>query len=140
MRATVGKRAPTFAAPRLVGTGEVRLTDFRGKPVLVNFFASWCTPCREELPLLQRVQDGKQAEVIAVLFDDSPSSARSFLGELGVTITTANDDGSIARAYRVAQKPGLPVTYAVSSRGVLVARHLGQLRPEDAEALVAQAR
>jgi cytochrome c biogenesis protein CcmG/thiol:disulfide interchange protein DsbE len=135
-RATVGKPAPTFVAPRLAGAGEVRLTSFRGQVVLVNFFASWCEPCRDELPLLQRTVDGKQAAVIGVLFNDSSSSARRFLRELGITFPTADDDGSIARAYRVATKPGLPVTVAIAPSGVLAARHIGQLRAEDVPALI----
>jgi thiol-disulfide isomerase/thioredoxin len=127
-------------APRLVGNGDVRLTDFRGKVVLVNFFASWCQPCREELPLLQRTADGNGAAVVGVLFDDSPTSARKFLTQLDITIPTANDDGSIARAYRVAAKPGLPITFAVSPDGTLSARHIGQLRAEDVPQLIATAR
>jgi cytochrome c biogenesis protein CcmG/thiol:disulfide interchange protein DsbE len=132
----VGKPAPTFVAPRLVGSEQLRLTDFRGQPVLLNFFASWCTPCRDELPLLQKAVDGKNAAVIGVLFNDSASSARRFLRQLGITFPTADDDGAIARAYRVATKPGLPVTYAIAADGRLAARHIGQLRPEDVPALV----
>jgi thiol-disulfide isomerase/thioredoxin len=138
-RATVGERAPTFVAPKLVGKGDVRLTEFRGKPVLVNFFASWCAPCRQELPLLQRTADAGQAAVVGVLFEDSPSAARDFLRDLDVTFATANDDGSIARAYRVGQKPGLPLTFAISADGTLVARHIGQLRPQDVPDLIRKA-
>jgi thiol-disulfide isomerase/thioredoxin len=138
-RAEVGERAPTFAAPRLVGDGEVRLSEFRGKPVLLNFFASWCTPCRQELPLLQEAHDEGEAAVVGVLFKDSADAARSFLRELGVMFPTVDDDGAIARAYRVDFKPGLPMTYAIDAAGVLVARHIGQLRAEDVPDLIEKA-
>ena len=138
-RAEVGERAPTFVAPALVGKGDVKLADFRGKPVLLNFFASWCTPCRAELPLLQKASSDGKVAVVGVLFRDSASAARTFVAEVGVTFPTVEDDGSIARAYRVDFKPGLPMTYAIDGDGTLVARHIGQLRAEDVEELVAKA-
>ncbi len=135
-RAEVGKPAPTFVAPRLLGTGDVKLAEFRGKPVLLNFFASWCEPCRDELPLLQKAADGAEATVIGVLFDDSSNKAREFLRELRITFPTVEDDGGIARAYRVAAKPGLPLTFAITRDGTLAARHIGQLRAEDVPDLI----
>ena len=135
----VGKRAPTFVGPRLFGEGTVRLADGRGTVVLVNFFASWCTPCRTELPLLQSAAGQKGVSVVGVLFNDSPAAARSFLRELRVTFPTVNDDGSIAKAYGISMKPGLPVTYAVGPSGTLVARHIGQLRAEDVPYLIRRA-
>jgi cytochrome c biogenesis protein CcmG/thiol:disulfide interchange protein DsbE len=138
-RAEVGERAPTFVGPRLVGDGDVRLTEFRGKPVLLNFFASWCGPCRKELPLLEKAADEGKAAVVGVLFKDSASAARSFVREVGVTFPTVDDDGSIARAYRVDFKPGLPMTYAIDKDGVLVARHIGELRPQDIPDLIKKA-
>jgi cytochrome c biogenesis protein CcmG/thiol:disulfide interchange protein DsbE len=127
-------------APRLDGRGDVRLADFRGKPVLVNFFASWCTPCREELPLLQRTSDGGKAVVIGVLFRDSKSNAVRFLRDLNITFPTVDDDGGIARAYRVDLKPGLPMTFAIAPDGTLTAKHIGQLRAEDVRALLRTAK
>ena len=138
-KAEVGERAPTFVAPRLVGDGDVRLTEFRGKPVLLNFFASWCEPCRDELPLLEKAYDGGEVAVVGVLFNDSASAARSFVREVGVTFPTVDDDGGIARAYRVDFKPGLPMTYAIDGEGVLVARHIGQLRAQDVTELIRKA-
>ncbi len=139
VRAEVGERAPTFVAPRLIGSGDVRLTDFRGKPVLLNFFASWCEPCRDELPLLEKAYAAGKTAVVGVLFKDSASGARSFLREVGVTFPTVDDDGGIARAYRVDFKPGLPMTYAIDRSGKLVARHIGQLRVEDVADLIRKA-
>ena len=138
-RAEVGERAPTFVAPRLVGDGDVKLADFRGKAVLLNFFASWCEPCRDELPLLQKASDGGKVAVVGVVFRDSASAARNFVREVGVTFPTVDDDGGIARAYRVGFKPGLPMTFAIDANGTLVARHIGQLRAQDVTDLIRQA-
>ena len=138
-RAEVGKRAPTFVAPRIVGPGDVRLTDYRGKPVLLNFFASWCEPCRDELPLLQRTAADGRIAVVAVLFNDSTANARKFLQQIHVTLPAVDDDGSIARAYRVAFKPGLPMSYLISRDGVVVDRHIGQLQADDVTAWVKKA-
>jgi cytochrome c biogenesis protein CcmG/thiol:disulfide interchange protein DsbE len=123
-----------------VGEGDVRLTDYRGKPVLLNFFASWCEPCRVELPLLQDAHDAGDTAVVGVLFQDSPSSARAFLRGLDVSIPAVEDDGAIARAYRVGLKPGLPLTFAIAPDGTLVARHIGQLRASDVADLIAKAK
>lgn len=114
----------------------MRLTDYRGKPVLLNFFASWCQPCRDELPLLQRTSADGRIAVVAVLFHDSASNARKFLDELHVTLPAVDDDGAIARAYRVDFKPGLPMSYLISKDGVVIDRHIGQLRPDDVAAWV----
>ena len=138
LRADVGRPAPTFAAPGLAG-GQVELASFRHRPVLLNFFASWCIPCRDELPLLQRASQAGEATVVGVVFDDSSTNARDFMAKLHVTYPAVADDGKIAKAYGVGLKPGLPVTYAISPSGVLAARHLGQLRESDVPALIATA-
>jgi cytochrome c biogenesis protein CcmG/thiol:disulfide interchange protein DsbE len=123
-----------------VGDGDIKLVDFRGKPMLLNFFASWCEPCRDELPLLQRTAAKGRAAVLGVLFRDSPSNARKFLHEIGVTLPAVEDDGGIARAYRVDFKPGLPMSFLISKDGVVLARHIGQLRSGDVDDLLKKAR
>jgi cytochrome c biogenesis protein CcmG, thiol:disulfide interchange protein DsbE len=138
LRAEVGRPAPTFAAQGLSGF-QVELASYRKRPVLLNFFASWCIPCRDELPLLQRTFKAGQAAVVGVVFDDAASNARDFMTKLHVTYPAVADDGKIAKAYGVGLKPGLPVTYAISPGGVLAARHLGQLRESDVPALIAAA-
>jgi thiol-disulfide isomerase/thioredoxin len=128
------RRAPTFATYDFGGK-PVKLGDFRGRTVLLNFFASWCGPCRKELPLLDQA-DGGHVKVLAVLFNDSKRAAQRFLEGLGVHLTALDDNGGIAKAYGVGLHPGLPVTFAIDPEGRLVEKHLGELGEADVRGLV----
>ena len=117
--------APDFAATDLDGH-PVSLAQFRGRPLLINFWASWCVPCRTELPLLQRAAD-RSPRLAVVLVDerDDAAAARRFLRELDVRLPVASDpDASIGARYRVA---GLPVTFFVRADGSIAGSRLGQL-------------
>ncbi|MGQ0521302.1 MAG: TlpA family protein disulfide reductase [Actinomycetota bacterium] len=134
---------PAGAAPPIEATSlegkPVSLADYRGRPVLVNFWASWCVPCRKEFPLFKKVHDGGVA-VLGVVFQDTAGAAAAFMEEQGATWPALVDPGSrIAAAYGVGFRPGLPVTVAVDRRGVLVDRHVGEARQEDLDRLVAAA-
>ncbi len=136
---TSGRRAPTFTTFDLDGR-RVALTDYRGRVVLVNFWASWCVPCRREFPLLREVNRSGVA-VLGVVFDDSPDAARRFMREHDAPWPGLIDPkGEIADAYGVAKKPGIPVTVAIDADGVLVDRHVGEAGPADLARLVARAR
>jgi cytochrome c biogenesis protein CcmG/thiol:disulfide interchange protein DsbE len=120
----------------------VDLAALRGRPVVVNFWASWCVPCREEFPLLEQ----KLAElgptdglaVIGVLYKDEPELARQFLAEIGASWPTLDDPGdALARAYRVAAPPQ---TYFIDRDGVLRGIQVGQVRPEDFDTQYAKIR
>ena len=127
--------APAFETVDLEGR-TVRLSDHRGEPVLVNFWASWCVPCRKEFPLLKAVH-GRGATVLGVVFEDTADAARDFMREQGATWPALEDPGGrIAESYDVGFRPGLPVTVAVDRAGVLVERHVGELRREDVDRLV----
>jgi cytochrome c biogenesis protein CcmG/thiol:disulfide interchange protein DsbE len=132
-------RAPTFSTFDLDGR-PVSLRDFRGRPVLVNFWASWCIPCRREFPLLREVH-GPDVTVLGVVFDDSPSAARRFMRDQAATWPALVDpQGRIAAAYEVRRKPGIPVTVAIDRNGVLVDRQIGEARRADVARLVERAR
>ena len=134
-----GRKAPTFSTFDLDGR-PVALTDYRGKVVLVNFWASWCVPCRREFPLLREMH-GSGVAVLGVVFDDSPDAARRFMRAQGATWPGLIDpEGEIAGAYGVGRKPGIPVTVAVDATGVLVDRQVGEARRADLARLVARAR
>ncbi|HVF75860.1 MAG TPA: TlpA disulfide reductase family protein [Acidimicrobiales bacterium] len=138
-RAEVGERAPTFTSVDLDGK-QVRLEDFRGRVVLLNFWASWCGPCTEEFPRLKAAH-GDDVVVLGVVFDDSAEAARDFVRKQGATWASVVDpDHQIADAYGVAKKPGIPVTWLVDRDGVARARHLGLLKEADVEALVGATR
>jgi len=108
--ATVGSMAPDFTLTDLSGR-RVRLSDYRGRPVLVSFWASWCIPCRDEVPLLQQAYLQHRAEHLALLgvtFRDLPSDSRRFLRAHHATYPALPDtDGAVATAYGVRAVPQL---------------------------------
>ena len=135
-----GGAAPAFSAADLAGR-PVALADFAGRPVLVNFWASWCVPCRREFALLRAVHEAGRAAVVGVVFQDSASAAAAFAAEQGARWPSVLDPGgAIARAYGVGLRPGLPATFAVGPDGRLAARHVGELRAADVDELLAAAR
>ena len=99
----IGTTAPEFALPDLAGT-QRRLSDWRGKTVLVNFWATWCAPCREEMPMLESVHQGMRDRglvVVGVAIDDN-SKIGEFVDEFGITFTILAADPSalqLTQAY-----------------------------------------
>ena len=122
----VGSAAPDFSLPALDGHGDVRLADFRGRPVIVNFWASWCNPCRQEFPLLQqalRAHSGERLAVIGVTFRDIPDDSRNFVSQMKARWRQAvDDDQAVAKAYGVRS---IPLTFFVRADGTIAARVFG---------------
>jgi cytochrome c biogenesis protein CcmG, thiol:disulfide interchange protein DsbE len=121
-RASIGGPAPTFALQRLDTDAVVDLSALRGKPVVLNFWASWCEPCKREAPTLERLWQTyrKQGvEFLGIDVNDADSDARRFLRAHGITYPTARDpNGSIAAdSYNVGN---MPMTFFVDRRGRLV--------------------
>jgi cytochrome oxidase Cu insertion factor (SCO1/SenC/PrrC family) len=121
-----GSRAPVFTAPGLDGR-RVLMDSYQGRPLVVNFFASWCSPCRQELPLLQKYA-ASNPSVQFVLFDymDDTGSAQRLLNQAGVhvPVVAIDSDGQYARAYGVF---GLPTTVFVRSDGTIESTVRAQL-------------
>ncbi len=119
--------APDFTLAQLNGV-PLTLSDFRGKPVLLNFWASWCPPCRRELPALQSAyaKYGDNIGFVAVDVKEDPGTAAAFVREMGLTFPVALDlDGQVSdMIYEVR---GIPTTIFVDAQGVVVARHVGPL-------------
>lgn len=124
-RAAVNTRAPLFATFDLFGK-PVKLADFRGNLVVLNFWASWCGPCRREFPLLAEADALDRVVVLGVVYNDSVANAKKFMAGNGGTWPGLKDDGRIAKAYRVG--PGIPATIVISPSGLVVVRHIGELR------------
>lgn len=126
--------APAFALPEVrEGGATVRLADFAGRPVVVNFFASWCVPCRAEMPAFEAVARSLDGRVAFVGIDhrDSRRLARRLLDETGVSYPAAYDPGgSVAAAYRLF---GMPTTVFVGPGGTLVARRTGEMSRAELE-------
>jgi cytochrome c biogenesis protein CcmG/thiol:disulfide interchange protein DsbE len=110
--------APDFTLERLDGKGELSLASLRGKPVVLNFWASWCGPCKDETPLLQAASErwrGKGVAFVGVDVKDFRGDARAFLARYGVTYANVYDGkGSTVGRYGVT---GFPETYFVDAEG-----------------------
>ena len=121
----VGWAAPDFALRDLDGH-DVRLADFRGRPLLVNFWASWCLPCRAEFPLLQRAlreHAGERLAIVGVVFKDSDADAARFMDAQGASWPALGDPGgATAAAYSVFAPP---TTFYVDADGIVRAVSFG---------------
>lgn len=125
---TVGHPAPAFDLERLDAPGRVRLEDLAGKVVVVNFFASWCIPCKEEAPALVRAWERYRTSgvvFVGVVYQDSPEAARAFHERMGQTWPVGYDDsGRTSIAFGVF---GIPETYFIGKDGVIAGRHIGAI-------------
>jgi peroxiredoxin len=116
-----GFPAPDFTLETLSGA-TTSLTEQRGKVVIVNLWASWCGPCRAEMPAIQRLYDAQREEGLTVpaihsTFQDSEASARAFADELGLSFPIVLDrDGEVSRRYRLR---ALPSTFIVDRKGII---------------------
>ncbi|MBS1966578.1 MAG: TlpA family protein disulfide reductase [Chloroflexi bacterium SZAS-1] len=117
----VGFPAPDFALETLDGA-TTSLAGQRGNVLIVNLWASWCGPCRAEMPTIQRLYDARREEGLTVLavhgtFQDSEAGARAFAEELGLTFPIVLDrDGAVSRRY---QLHALPSTFIVDRKGII---------------------
>jgi cytochrome c biogenesis protein CcmG, thiol:disulfide interchange protein DsbE len=122
-----------------LGGGQLHLGRAQGVPTVVNLWATWCGPCREELPLVQQLADraGNRLKVVGLVSKDTAGNGAAFAADAGVTMPTGIDaDGRLVDAQRL---PALPYTYLLRADGTVA--HL-QLRPvtsvEELEGLVAE--
>ena len=129
-----GRPAPLFTLPHLTSDEQVSLASFRGKAVVLNFWASWCGPCKDETPLLQqgwKRWQGKDVVFVGVDVKDFRGDAKDFLARYGVTYANVYDGkGSTVGRYGVT---GFPETYFVDAAGNVRYRIAGPV--EDAAEL-----
>lgn len=133
----IGQAAPSVAGPSLFQDAPA-VTDSvfgAGKPVLVNFFASWCVPCKVEHPVLTDLAADEGLTVIGVNYKDDGDAGRQMLDELGnpYAEVAVDGNGGIAVNWGVT---GLPETFVVDSGGTIVYRHFGPVLPEQREDLL----
>ena len=131
--------------PKLAGTtlqGEsFDAADYRGKVLVINFWASWCAPCREEAPILEATWERLQNEgvqFVGVDSRDQDAAGRAFVKEFGITYPSVKDpSGKVAFEFGI--NAGLPGTVVVNREGRMVYRLLGQLEQKDLDQMIAGA-
>jgi peroxiredoxin len=113
--------------------GQIRLADYAGKPLIVNFWATWCPPCRAEMPSLQRAWEqvrGEGIELIAINVGESEGTIKRFLEQVPVDFPLPMDlESKVVQAWPVR---GLPTTFVVDPRGRLVFKAAGEREWDDA--------
>ena len=129
--ALLGHPAPATSLPPLEGLSLPGLDskDFAGKVTLVNVWASWCAPCREEHPVLLALSQDKRFTLAGLNYKDSPDNARRFLGSLGNPFQAigADQTGRTAIDWGVY---GVPETFVVGKDGKILFKHVGPLTPQ----------
>lgn len=119
------RQAPDFRLPDLAGKA-VSLSSYKGKPVLINFWATWCDSCKEEMPALEKLAnraDGRYA-VVAASLDEDPAVIPPFVKKYGLTFPILLADRKVIAGYAVR---GLPTAFLIDAEGRIARRWVGPL-------------
>ena len=135
----LGQAAPQFELPRIDTDGTLGSWRLRGKVTILNFWATWCVPCRKENAALDnfyRRWESRDVELVGILYGDDPDAARDFRAELGGTWPLVDDpDGEAALAYGIT---GVPETFIIDANGIVVAKLLGAVGPTTLDEILTQ--
>ncbi|MEC9407267.1 MAG: TlpA disulfide reductase family protein [Abyssibacter sp.] len=131
----IGQVAPETRGDRLLYDQTLDLAELRGKTVLLDFWASWCGPCKQSLPMLDQMRSDLVAggypglfEIVAVNLDENPEAARRFLKRYPVSYPVISDpEASLATVYKI---PTMPTSFIINPQGVVTWRHEG-FRPSE---------
>ncbi len=133
----VGKPAPDIALPALDAEAQKfdRAELGQGRPIIINFWASWCAPCRIEHSTLEALAARKGITLYGVDYKDKPDDARAFLSELGNPFGKINEDhdGRVAIDWGVT---GVPETFVIDSKGIIRVHYAGPLNDQLVERLI----
>ena len=134
----VGNRAPDFALRSLDGR-TIRLSELRGKPVMVNFWASWCPPCRNEMPAFEKAYQRYRSqgmEFLGVDVQEDAETVRKFVQENGYSwLFLLDSDGKVSRSYQVS---GVPTTFFIDREGIIRDLQIGELSEAALESKLAK--
>jgi cytochrome c biogenesis protein CcmG, thiol:disulfide interchange protein DsbE len=127
----IGDMAPDFTAERLNGEGTLSLEELRGRPVLVNFWASWCGPCKDEAPMLRNAHErfGNQVHFLGVDIRDARGEAREFVRRYGLDYEHVRDER--LEIYDDYGLTGQPETFLIDANGRIVQHISGPLLSEN---------
>lgn len=128
--AHVGQQAPDFTEPT-APTGSLSFASLRGHPIYLNFFATWCGPCNEEAPSIEKLQEQYGAQGLRVVGIDvleDAAKAEGFKKEYHLTYPAVVDDGKLRDAYRI---NGLPVHAFIDRNGTIRNIVIGQMSPDE---------
>ncbi len=126
----IGKPAPVFKLPQLQDPGQsLAKADMQGEVWLLNVWASWCAPCREEHPLLVALAREQQVPLIGLNYKDDPRNAQEWLRKLGdpYRVSVSDRDGLVGIDYGVY---GVPETFVIDKQGIVRHKHIGPLTDE----------
>lgn len=126
--ALIGKPTPNFVLPDMNGD-TLDLSTYAGRPIILNFYASWCAPCRVEHPQLLQLSKDTRLVVLGVAYRDDPAKTAAYLDELGNPYAQSAIDrqGSVGVQFGLA---GVPETYIIGVDGTVLTRHQGEVTPK----------
>ncbi|MCH2265849.1 MAG: redoxin domain-containing protein [SAR324 cluster bacterium] len=130
----IGNPAPDFEVTALSGVEKIRLSELKGKPVLLNYWASWCQECKVEAPVLEAFHQKygsatEQIKVVGIAIQDTPVNAKAFAQRFGKSYFLGLDDyaGNIALDYGIY---GVPETFFIDPEGTIFYKHIGAVTDE----------
>jgi cytochrome c biogenesis protein CcmG/thiol:disulfide interchange protein DsbE len=136
----IEKPAPDVVLAELSGGTSLRLASLKGRPTVVNFWASWCVPCvQEHAALTAGARTNPDVAFVGVVYEDTAENAKAFLAQRGGAAypTYTDDDGKAAIAFGIY---GVPETFFIDSKGVIVEKYVGPLDPDTLRQRLAAAR
>ena len=119
-----GDKLPSFNVPSLFGSGRVNNSDLSGKVAMLNFWASWCSACRAEHPMLMKIKKNYGIPIYGIAFKDEPREAKEFLDQRGNPYTAVGNDESGTTGVDFGIY-GTPETYVVNKKGDIIYKQIG---------------
>ncbi|GIN84151.1 hypothetical protein J6TS2_05370 [Heyndrickxia sporothermodurans] len=130
----IGLKAPDFQLKTIKGN-NIRLSDLKGKKTFINFFATWCTPCKTEMPILEEFSKEHSKDMIVIAINiDTKANVKRYINELGLTFPVLLDkNGFVNEKYQIL---AIPSSYLLDEKGIIINKHIGALNKEQLNNMV----